>query len=219
MLARSEQFHIWFDPNPKKGIKTGGVSLTFDCPEAVSYIIFISLSLYSTLKARIAFSEAQKFVIDGVPVKMLASRSFCKHLLIILVYRIQWYYQIIIYSLPSRWAIPSASTIILHLWRCRIERSNSLCSISPWIDICRSSRYYFQWYRESGVSPICRKQETSRGLDCYDYTDYITDIRTVLSYSMNIQSRFLSVSNAIEGSCDNSESWWWWIWPEWWRKQ
>lgn len=60
MLARCEQLHIWFDPNPTKGVKTGGVSLTFDCPEA----------------ARVAFAEAQKFVLDGVPVKLQASRSF-----------------------------------------------------------------------------------------------------------------------------------------------
>lgn len=60
MLARCDQFHMWFDPNPKKGVKTGGVSLTFDCPEA----------------ARIAFTEAQKFVLDGTSVKLLASRSF-----------------------------------------------------------------------------------------------------------------------------------------------
>ncbi|GMS95201.1 hypothetical protein PENTCL1PPCAC_17376 [Pristionchus entomophagus] len=60
MLARSEQFHIWFDPNPMKGVKTGGVSLTFDCPEA----------------ARLAFAEAQKFVLDGKPVKVQASKAF-----------------------------------------------------------------------------------------------------------------------------------------------
>ncbi|GMR47338.1 hypothetical protein PMAYCL1PPCAC_17533, partial [Pristionchus mayeri] len=60
MLARCEQFHVWFDPNPMRGVKTGGISVTFDCPEA----------------ARIAFGEAQKFIIDGAPVKMLASRSF-----------------------------------------------------------------------------------------------------------------------------------------------
>ncbi|GMT23797.1 hypothetical protein PFISCL1PPCAC_15094, partial [Pristionchus fissidentatus] len=58
LLNRTEQFHIWFDL--KQGVKTGGMSLTFDCPEA----------------ARNAFAEAQEFELDGSRLRLVASRSF-----------------------------------------------------------------------------------------------------------------------------------------------
>lgn len=78
LMSMAQSFHLWFERpiNKCSPVKTGFVLLfiyIYDC----LFFSGISLTFDTIEETKSAFVWAQKIVIDGIPLKIQASKSFC----------------------------------------------------------------------------------------------------------------------------------------------